>query len=119
MKGQRDNSFSDRLSTADAAKKKLLEKFAAAPKQDDPEMIAKRAEREALAKAREERRAERERVKRETAAREKAETEAREAAEALARQTTLEKQAKQLADYETERKAERDRRYAARKARQR
>lgn len=119
MRNQRENSFSDRRKTADAAKKKLLKKFEAAPKPDDPEMLAKRAEREAIAVAREQRRVERERMKKETAAREKAEAKARREAEEQARLAEEEKRAKQIALTEAERKAERDRRYAARKARQR
>ena len=63
MRNQANKNFNDRRQDAAEAKKKLLEKFKKAPKADDPEMIAKRAEREAIAKAREERRAERERLK--------------------------------------------------------
>lgn len=103
-----ENGFADRRKAAEEAKKLLLKKFESAPKPDDPEMIAKRAEREALAAAREARRIEREQEKQEQAIREKAEAEARAEAEATAK-----------AEAEAEAKAERDRRYAARKARKR
>ena len=103
-----ENGFADRRKAAEEAKKLLLKKFESAPKPDDPEMIAKRAEREALAAAREARRIEREQEKQEQAIREKAEAEARAEAEATAK-----------AAAEAEAKAERDRRYAARKARKR
>jgi len=103
-----ENGFADRRKAAEEAKKLLLKKFESAPKPDDPEMIAKRAEREALAAARETRRIEREREKQEQAAREKIEAAARAEAEAAAK-----------AAREAEAKAERDRRYAARKARKR
>jgi len=112
---------------------RLLKKFEAAPKPDDPVMVAKRAEKAAISVAREERRAERNRLKQEIADRKKAEAEAvkeaeaRAAAEAEAKvkaeeQARIESQKKRvelvIAD-EAARKAERDRRYAARKARQR
>jgi len=103
-----ENGFADRRKAAEEAKKLLLKKFESAPKPDDPEMIAKRAEREALAAAREARRIEREQEKQEQAIRQKAEAEARAEAEAAAK-----------AAKEAEAKAERDRRYAARKARKR
>ena len=92
MRHVTDNGFADRRKAAAEAKKLLLKKFEAAPKPDDPEMQAKLAERKANAEAR-------------------AEAEAR---EAIARDRI----ARVVAD-EAERKAERDRRYAARKARQR
>lgn len=126
MRNQVNKTFADRRNDAAEAKKKLLEKFKAAPAPDDPEMVAKRAEREALAAAREERRAERERVKLEEQARKEAEAAA--AAEAAYREENAEKIARDeaeksritraVADAATM-KAERDRRYAARKARQR
>ena len=52
MKNSLRTAFTDRRQDAMEAKKKLLEKMKAAPKADDPEVIAKRAEREAVAKAR-------------------------------------------------------------------
>lgn len=120
------NSFADRRKDAEAAKQRLLKKFEMSPKADDPAVIAKRAEREAVAKARTERRAESERLRREEQERQRLEAAALvEAAEAAA---NAESEARKAAEAsriarvisdEAERKAERDRRYAARKARQR
>lgn len=119
MKQMKGSDLEDRRKAAADAKLRMLNKFKAAPKPDDPEMVAKRAERKALAEAREARRAERIRTKKEEAERLIAETAAREAAEEAARIA----EERRLADIEVakeaERKAERDRRYAARKARKR
>ena len=119
MKPPRGNSFAERQQAAAEAKKRLLQKFEAAPKPDDPEVLAKRAEREALAAAREARRAETERVRKEAAEHRQAEHAAAKAAEAEARQAAELEEATRTAALEEERKAERDRRYAARKARKR
>lgn len=124
MRHPNDNGFAERRNAAAEARKKNLEKFAAAPKPDDPEMVAKRAELQRVAEARELRRQERDQAKKEAQARELAEAQAAlEAAnaaanaEAIARETeSRERIARVVAD-EAERKAERDRRYAARKAR--
>ncbi|WP_299862875.1 DUF6481 family protein [uncultured Hoeflea sp.] len=124
MKKQVRTTFTDRRQDAMDAKKKLLEKMKAAPKADDPEMIARRAEREAIARAREERRAERERLKAEEQAR-KAEEDAAaaEAAYALANAEAIAREAEEkaraaraIADMAAM-KEKRDKRYAARKAR--
>lgn len=116
------NEFADRRKAAAEAKQLLLKKFEKAPKPTDPEVQAKRAEREAIAAARAARQAERERVKQEERDRQLAEAAAvAEAAEAAAKALQAESSnriARVIAD-EAERKAERDRRYAARKARQR
>lgn len=119
MKHVKGTGLDERRKAASEAKMQLLSKFKAAPKPDDPEMLAKRAEREAIAAAREARRAERERVKQETAAREVAEAAERKAAEDAAREADFKKRADEAVAEEAERKAERDRRYAARKARKR
>lgn len=127
----REKDFSERRNAANDAKKALLEKFKAKPAADDPRMLALQEERQAILKARAEREAEREKLKQERLAREAKERAEREAAEALARQAAEEaaaieaKQreqeeneriARQLAD-DAEKKAKRDARYAARKAR--
>ena len=122
----KEKGFAERRQTAAEAKKALLERFKAKPAADDPAMLARQAERKAIAEAREKRAAEREKLRREKAeaeARERAEREA--AAEAAARAEAEAKEqaekdmiARLLAD-EAERKAKRDARYAARKARQR
>lgn len=117
-------NFQDRRAAADAAKKQLLEKFKARPAPDSPEMLAKQAERARIAAEREKRTAEREQAKREKAERLKREEEDREvAAEAaanadrLAREEAERARIEQVMQYEMERKAARDARYAARKAR--
>ncbi len=46
------HSFADRQASSTAAKKALLERFKARPRADDPVMIQRRAEREAVATAR-------------------------------------------------------------------
>ncbi len=126
LKNTAHPTFADRAQHAAEAKKKLLEKFKTAPKLDDPELAAKRAEREAIAKAREARRIERERVKEETKARkaaERAEREAAaiaaEAAEAAAREAEEQLELERHIAEEAAKKAERDARYAARKNRKR
>lgn len=115
MRNARDNEFAERRKAAAEAKQGLLKKFATAPKVDDPEMVRKRAEREATAAAREARRVEREEAK--LAERERQAVEL--AAKAAAREAEAEERAKRVVEDEAARKAERDRRYAARKARQR
>jgi hypothetical protein len=125
--------LNERRTAAAEARKLLLKKFETAPKASDPEMIAKRAEREAIVAAREARKAERERLAAEENERKRAEAEAivkAAAAEAEARAAAtaaaaeaLEAEAKnriaRVVMDEAERKAERDRRYAARKAKNR
>jgi hypothetical protein len=117
MKSSKTPSFSDRLGAAAKAKQAALERFRAQPASDDPAMVEKRAARQALAAARELRADER----RAQALRDE---EAAEAAAAAARETEIrEREARQLregeeqAALEAERKAARDSRYAARKAR--
>jgi hypothetical protein len=120
-----DNGFSERRNTAAKAKKELLSKFASAPKPTDPEMQERLAAREAIANARAERRAERETAKKVENGRLMAEAQARteaaqagEKAEAEARQAEVDNRVARVIADEAARKAERDRRYAARKARQ-
>ncbi len=120
-----DNGFAERRTAAAEAKKQLLAKFATAPKATDPEMRERLAAREAIAAAREARRAERDALRaaeNEREAREAAErvaaAEADEKAEALARQAEIDSRVSRVVADEAARKAERDRRYAARKARQ-
>jgi len=124
LKKQVRTGFTDRRQDAMEAKKKLLEKMKAAPKPDDPEMIAKRAERAAVAEARELRRAERERLKLEEQERKAAEAKAaEEAAYAAANADAIAREAEEKARAENAiaemaaLKEKRDKRYAARKAR--
>jgi hypothetical protein len=123
--GEKDD-FAVRRKNASDARERLLRKFAMAPQQDDPEVIARNAGRRALSMAREERRAERDRLLREERERELVEAAAhREAAEAQARaeadalRAAEQSRLSQAVADEAVRKAERDRRYAARKARAR
>lgn len=125
MRHRNDNGFNERRNTAAEAKKQLLEKFSAAPKATDPEMQERIAAREAAAKAREARRAEREAFKKAEkerilveAAAAAAAAEAASTAEAEARKAAADALIQRVLVDEAERKAERDRRYAARKARQ-
>jgi hypothetical protein len=117
MKGFKEKSFSDRLSAAAAARQAALERFRSRPSADDPEVVKRREEREAIARAREQRAAERQ-AAREAEARERAERDAVEKAEREARERreAVEKLIRDAAEA-AERKKQRDARYAARKAR--
>ncbi len=127
----KDQSAADRLAEQAKAKKAMLERFRAKPGPDDPEVMARIAERKAIAEARDKRAAERRAAKEAEAARiaaDKALIEAekqREAAELeayLARKAddaaaaNAEHKARALA-LAAEQKAARDARYARRKAR--
>ncbi|MBB2750164.1 UNVERIFIED_ORG: FKBP-type peptidyl-prolyl cis-trans isomerase [Rhizobium aethiopicum] len=124
MKNARNNELSDRRGAAAEAKAALLNAYRDAKDKAEPTRLAKQAERQAVAAAREERRAERERVKREERAQaEAAEAERQAAAEAEARADAEAREAadkdriaRVIAD-EAARKAARDLRYANRKAR--
>jgi len=87
------NNFADRQEAATEARKALLEKFKNRPAEDSPELVAKKAERAAILRAREEREA----AKAATRAAEqarlaqiKAELDAKEAAERAAREAQIE-----------------------------
>lgn len=118
MPGYKDQKLDERLARAAEARQKALEKFKARPGPDDPAVIARAAERKAIAEAREVRTREREAIKAKEAA-ERAEREAIEKVEREARERreAIEKVIRDSAEA-AERKADRDRRYAARKARQ-
>lgn len=114
--------LSDRLKASANTKKSRLEQYRSATK--EPELAAKLAEREAIAAAREARLAERARLK----AEEQAAAEAKAAEAALAAEAEAHREADERAaadrqriarvfEDEAARKAERDRRYAERKAR--
>jgi hypothetical protein len=106
-------NFDDRLSAAAAAKQALLERFRARPAADDPAEIERQAALKAIADARDARAAERKALKDAEAARIAAEAAAKRTQEQIA---AAEAKARALA-LEAERKAARDARYAARKAR--
>ncbi|MCX7364101.1 MAG: DUF6481 family protein [Alphaproteobacteria bacterium] len=113
----RGETFTDRLETAAKAKQALLAKAKAKNPANDPEFAARQEARAAAAYAREEREASRQIAK--LAEREK---EAAERDAEKAKQVTLEAEragrvTRQQAESMAERKAARDARYAARKAR--
>ena len=118
MKDYKEQNLSERLDRAAKARQEALEKFRARPKADDPAVVKRRQERMSIAAAREAREAARKAQKakeaEERAAREAVEKAEREARE---RREAIEKVIRDSAEA-AERKAERDRRYAARKARQ-
>ena len=129
----KEKDIFERRNAANDAKKALLERFKAKPAPDDPAVLARKAERQAILDAREKRAIEKERLRQEKLAREAVERAEREAAEAAARiageeaaqaeakakeAEETERIARLLGD-EAERKAKRDARYAARKSRKR
>lgn len=127
----REKDIFERRNAANEAKKALLERFKAKPAADDPAVLARQAERKAILAAREIREAEKARLKQEKLAREAAEKAEREAAaeaarvaaeeaaqaEAKIREAEENERISRLLSDEAERKAKRDARYAARKAR--
>ncbi len=124
MKKSYGDRFDGRLTTAHQAKQKQLEQFKVAA--DDPDKLAKRAEKHAVAAAREAQRKvkaakllrEREDLERQQAAAAEREA-AREAELEAERAGAAEQEITRVAASEAERKAERDRRYAARRNRKR
>lgn len=125
LKNRRDNDLADRRSAAAESKAALLQAHRDAQQAAEPTRLARQDERLAVAAARDERRAERERAKIEEqervdaeAARQQAEADAAAGAEARARQKVENDMISRVVRDEAARKAERDRRYANRKARQ-
>ena len=124
MSGHKDKAFGDRLKTAKEAKDALLGKFRARPAADDPAVAEKQAARKAVSDAREARLAERKALASEQEAAQNAKAE-REAAERIAHEAAEQEQKDREAaerveresTLKAERKAARDARYAARKAR--
>ena len=120
MNGYKSNTFTDRASASAKAKTALLEKFKLKPAADDPEVLARQAERQAIIEAREARAAVR-RLVREAEAVELArlaalkleEQKLVEAAALAAKQ----EDARRAVEAAKAAKAARDARYAARKAR--
>jgi Family of unknown function (DUF6481) len=83
------NNFSDRQATAADARKALLDKFKNRPAEDDPEVLARKAERSVILRAREEREAAKAKVRAEAEAIRavaRAEQDAKDAAERAARE---------------------------------
>jgi|ERR1700722_8615595 hypothetical protein len=106
-------NFDDRLSAAAAAKQALLERFRSRPSAGDPAWVEQQAALKAIADARDARAAERRAAKEAEAARVAAEL----AAQRTAEQVAAAEAKLRAAALEAERKAARDARYAARKAR--
>lgn len=125
MRAIKKTELSERRSTSAAAKAALLQAYRAAQKAAEPHRAAREQERIQIAEAREARKTAREQAKREEQARLDAEAREREAAiakaataEADAREQAYDKRIARVLDDEAMRKAMRDQRYAARKARQ-
>ncbi|WP_019904180.1 DUF6481 family protein [Methylobacterium sp. 77] len=116
-------NFDDRRKNSASAKQMLLEKFKARPPADDPDMIAKAQARAEVARAREERTREREAARIAAEKQAAAEKRAREEAELAAQIAREEEETRLAAERKTidlaEKKAQRDARYAARKAKAR
>lgn len=115
-----NNTVTDRLAAAAAAKQAMLARFKARPNENDPAYIEQQAKLKAIADAREARAAERRAEKQAEAERQAAALAAKKAAEAAAeleRQRQAREAAFRAEAAEREAKARRDARYAARKAR--
>lgn len=124
MRALKNQDLNDRRSAASDAKAAQLQAYRAAIEAAAPTREARQAERLEIAEARDARRAERERVKLEEQNRIAAEAAEREAAiaaaaraEAEARELANKNRIARVFEDEAARKAERDRRYANRKAR--
>lgn len=117
MYSPNDRGFQDRLSSAAEAKKALLERAKARLNADDPATLERRAARDAVIKARNERLAAKEAERQAIEAARKAEEE-RLAAEKAAREAAerAEREAREAA-LEAERQAKREAQLAARKGR--
>ncbi|MBP0494400.1 DUF6481 family protein [Pararoseomonas indoligenes] len=121
MRTLKGTDFNDRSKNSLEAKKALLERFKSRPTAaEDPAVAARQEERRQIIQAREAREAERRRLKEEEKARQEAER-LRLIAEEEARQAELAREAAEATERARqeliEAKLERDRRYAARKAR--
>jgi len=119
-----DLGFGERLSTAAGAKRAALAKFQARPGPDDPTVQERHAARAAVNAARDTRVAEREAARASAAEAERIAREERKAQAALENAARMEREAIEAVEnaereavLETERKAARDARYAARKLR--
>lgn len=125
MKTSRNSELTDRRAASNDAKISLLNAYRTAQTAAEPSKVARLAERTAIAFAREERRVERERLRHEERTRveahaeeQRAAAEAEVLAETKAREGAEKARIARVIEDETARKAERDRRYASRKARQ-
>jgi hypothetical protein len=122
MRNKKDDDFAERRSAAANAKAALLDAHRAAKVAAEPNRLARQEERLAVAAARDERQTERARNKleeQERAALDQAATEAAASADEAAREKVQQDSISRDAEDKAAQKAERDRRYANRKARQR
>ncbi|GGC16313.1 hypothetical protein GCM10011363_35900 [Marivita lacus] len=122
MRNPKENDFQGRRSAAADAKAALLQSHRAAKEAAEPTRIARDEERLATAAAREARQTERARIKLEEQERVQSDALAAEVAakaEAEARETIKKDRSSRVANDEAAQKAERDRRYANRKAKRR
>ncbi len=120
MKNPKENNFAGRRGNAAEAKAALLKAHQAAKDAAEPTRIARQEERQAMAAAKEARLAERSKLKLEEQARADMDAFAAEKtakADADSRVQLQENQDSRLVEDEAAQKAERDRRYANRKAR--
>lgn len=115
----RTNDFNDRREAAANARKAALERFKARPPADDPAVLAKQAERLAVAEAREKRRAEREAIRKAEEERLAAEKLAAELADLQRREEEARRRAEAEELMQAAQKAARDLRYANRKSKKR
>jgi membrane protein involved in colicin uptake len=113
------NDLNDRREAAENARKAMLERFKARPPADDPNVLAKQAERIAIAEAREKRRAEREAIRKAEEERLAAEKLAAELAELQRKEEEARRRAEAEALVIAAQKAARDLRYANRKTKKR
>ena len=113
MRGFKEPGFADRQKAAEKARQNIVDRFRSRPGPDDPTVQARAAERAAIAANREKLKAERETAK----AEQKRQEQEAAAAEAARIAREQEEEAARLAALETDLKAKRDARYAARKER--
>lgn len=117
MKGFKQKSFSERLTESTAARQDALQRLKAKLDPNDPAAVERRAERAAVAAARDARIAERKAAKEAEEQRLAADKTAREAAEKIEKEERQIREAEEQERLRAEQKAARDARYAARKSR--
>lgn len=115
----RRNDFNDRRDDAANARKAMLDRFKARPPANDPGLLAKQAERVAIAEARDKRRAERDAIRKAEEERIAAEKLAAELAELQRKEEETRRRAEAEALVAAAQKAARDLRYANRKSKKR
>ena len=106
----------DRLQARATSREAMLARFRSRPSADDPALLARQAERRAVAEAREARGLERELARIAEEERKAAEAEFARQAEIARKAAELEAAAERARELQAKQKAERDARYLARKA---